>query len=639
MAFTWKAVVATIDMKALLLLPFLVCFFPAHLRAQEKAPLLERRISVSVTNERLDMALRKIAHEAGLNFSYSPAVIETGKLITRNYTNSTIREILDDLFQGSVEYKVRTKHIILTKAKTISEKSDDAVISGYVIDEATGERLKNVSVYDPVTLSSAVTDSYGYFQIKINKPPTDVKLSVNKTAYNDTTIAVAGSNRRLLNIPIHIDKKKIAVVADSVGQKIKRFWKTRIMNPAQPNVYNIQDSLFRQFQFSFVPFVGTNHTLSGNVINDYSINLIGGYAKGTRKAELGGLFNINRHDASYAQVAGGFNMVGGKFTGLQIAGAVNANYGFVFGGQVGGLANINWNGIEGGGVTGGVNFTRVRSSGAHIAGLGNFTLGEQEGPHVAGLFNFTTADSDGLQLSGAFNFSAKSFEGLQASGIFNFTANNISGSQIGGVLNFTGRHVRGSQVAGVLNFASTVRGSQLALVNICDSINGVPMGLFSLVLKGYHKLEISADEIFYTNLAFRTGVRKFYNILTAGAKPKTFDQEATFWTFGYGIGTARRISRWLSFNIDLTANQVMDQKKIEALNLLNKLHLGFDLHVSRNFSLAFAGTLNGQITESAYDGYKPLFSEYQPSIIYDKGLGDSRNLRMWLGGKVGLRFL
>ena len=59
--------------------------------------------------------------------------------------------------------------------------------------------------------------------------------------------------------------------------------------------------------------------------------------------------------------------------------------------------------------------------------------------------------------------------------------------------------------------------------------------------RGRHErrdIEVSADEIFYTNLAFRTGSRKFYNILAAGMKPeKAFGTNETVWSFGYGLGT------------------------------------------------------------------------------------------------------
>ena len=77
---------------------------------------------------------------------------------------------------------------------------------------------------------------------------------------------------------------------------------------------------------------------------------------------------------------------------------------------------------------------------------------------------------------------------------------------------------------------------------------------------------------------------------------------------------------------------------ILAVNLLNKLYVGLDYQVLKKLSLTFGATLNGHVTENAYDGYFPLFTDYQPNVFYDRNFSDY-NLKMWLGGKVGVRFL
>jgi hypothetical protein len=623
--------------QALFSFALLLCFIKSAI-AQNDTPYLERPITVSFTNERLDQALKKIADQGGFSFSYNSNVVEAEKLITQVFVNKTVRQILDEIFKGTIEYKIRSHHVILTKAKISSEEKDEQILSGYVVDEATGQRLKNVSVYDPVTLTSAVTDSYGFFEIKLDKPATDVKLSVNKESYSDTTFTVRRSNR-LLNIPIKVDKKKLLVAADSVGEKVKRFWKTKILNPPNPNLRNIQEDFTRDFQFSLVPFVGTNHKLSGNVVNDYSLNLVGGYAKGVKRGELGGVFNIVRDDVTGVQVAGVFNTVGGKFTGVQFAGAANVNYDTTAAIQFAGGANVNWNSVSRASIAGLLNFTRRTSKGFHLAGISNFTIGKQKGAHVAGIMNFSTSDAGKLQLASVLNFSAGNVSGLQFAGIMNFAAKDVRGSQIAGILNFAGKRVAGSQTAGILNFATRVNGGQLALVNVADTVRGIPIGLFSFVMKGYHKIEFSADEIFHTNVAFRTGVRKFYNIFTVGAKPNTFKNDSTFWTFGYGIGKAPKIVKWLSLNLDLTSNQIVHQKTITSLQLLNKFYTGFDVHLTKHVSIAFGVTLNGYVTENGSENASGLFEEYNPKIIHERNVGSDHNLKMWWGGKAGIRFL
>jgi hypothetical protein len=612
--------------------------------AQQEVPFLERSISISFATERLDIALKKIGEQGGFTFSYNPSIIESEKKITKTFFKKTVREILDELFHGTLTYKARANHIILTRSKETSKNSDDTILSGYIIDEATGERLRNVSVYDPVTLTSAVTDSYGYFEIKFDKPVSDINLKINKQNYSDTVITVPASTGRLLNIPMKIDKQKWITVADSVSEKLKRFWNNKrswpnkILHPKKANLVNIRDTLSREVQFSVVPFLGTNQMLSGNVVNDYSVNVVGGFARGVRKFEVGGVFNIDREDVQGAQFAGLFNVVGGKVAGWQMAGLFNADFDEFSGAQFAGLANVSWSNTSVFSAAGALNLTRLDSRGVHLAGLANLTIGEQQGPHAAGVFNFSASDASAIQAAGAWNFTAKNMKGAQLAGVLNFTGKNVQGTQMAGVLNFAGKKVTGAQIAGVLNYATKVRGVQLGLVNIADSVQGASIGLFSFVMKGYHKLEFSADEIFYTNVAFRSGVRNFYNIFTAGAKPNTFENDITYWTFGYGIGTSSKLTRWLFLDLDVTANQIMHERDIKAMNLLNKLYLGFDVQIAKKLSFTFGATLNAYITDNLYDGYLPLFTDYTPSITRDENTSNDYNVKMWLGGKVGIRF-
>ncbi len=621
-------------MKFIVSLIFTICFYSAN----ADIPLLERKISLSLNHERLDLSLKKIANIGTFTFSYNPAILQPDRMITHFFTNKTVREVLDEIFQGTVQYKSRGTYIILTKAEMSGAKKEPAIVTGYVVDESTGERLKNVSIYDPLTLTSVVTDSYGYFEIKIEKPSADVILSVNKRDYTDTLVAVPRQGR-LLNIPIKINKEKIAVLADSVGKKITRFWKTHILSFRNINMLNVADTIYRKTQVSLVPFIGTNHKMSGNVINDYSFNIFGGYSLGVEKLEMGGLFNLVRGDMNGAQLAGTFNAVGGKMHGVQLAGIFNANRDTTLGPQLAGVFNFNGNRAGKFSAAGVLNINLRGAEGTQLAGVGNMTVQEQNGPQLAGVYNISTGDTRPLQLAGVYNIAAGNMQGFQAAGVFNFTAKNFRGTQLAPVFNITGKKIKGAQISGIFNYAKKVQGTQIGLLNFSDSVKGVPIGVMSFVWKGYHKIEISADEIFYTNLSFRTGVRQFYNIFTAGAKPETFQGSETFWTFGYGVGTAPRLSSKLFLNLDVTANQIVQRNSVESLNLLNKVYVGFDYQVFKKMSLTFGATLNGYVTENTFDQYQPLFTDYQPDILYTRNLGADHNVKMWLGAKVGLRFL
>ena len=339
------------------------------------------------------------------------------------------------------------------------------------------------------------------------------------------------------------------------------------------NMENIRDTLYRRWQISLFPFVGTNHTLSGNVINDYSLNIVGGYGLGVRKLELSGYFNMNRGHVEHAQLAGTFNLNMASMKGFQGAGSFNINRG--------------------------------------------------------------TAEA--VQVAGAFNFNGQSSQGAQFAGLMNLQMKDYRGSQMAAFMNFTGGKITGTQIAGFINYAKHVHGTQIGIINIADSVTGIPLGLINIVKHGYHKIEVSADEVFYTNLAFRTGVPLLHTIITAGIKPDDF--ENPYWTVGYGIGTAPKLGRWLSLNFDVTANQVSKGNFTPAINILNKLYLGFEVQALPKFALTFGATLNAYVTDTTYDGYTDLFTDYHPEFIYDETSTDNINVKMWWGAKVGLRFL
>jgi hypothetical protein len=602
--------------RRILLLAWLILLnIPGQTKPLAETPFLERTVTVVIKEERTDEALKKIALQGGFTFSYNPMIINTAKIVSFSFTNKTVREILNQLFANSIEYKERGRYVILTRSQPNKKQ-----IGGYVTDEETGQRLKNVTIYDPVTLSSAVTDSYGYFELELDDPLANITLVVNKQNYADTLLVVPSDEIRLLKIPIKESKEKIKTFADSVGQKFKRFWRKKVL--AQDiNMLNVSDTLYRKAQFSVFPFIGTNHKLSGNVINDYSLNLYGGYSLGNKKFEMAGLFNINRGDVSGGQVAGWFNAAGGNVHGAQFAGLINATWGKSSGASFAGIINANWGASE--------NFA--------MAGLANFVHGESRGVKFAGLANVSLSSQNGWHTAGLTNFSRKGVRGVQLSGFANVALDTVRGAQISGLYNVATRKVEGAQISGLVNYARKVKGVQIGLINVADSVKGVQLGFLSYAVNGYHTIELSADEVFYTNIAFRTGTRKFYNIFASGMNPGTLKEDETTWSFGYGFGTLPKITKWLYLNADLTSNQIV-KGNIEAVNLLNKLYLGVDLRLAKKLSLTFGATLNARVSDLTYSNYPELFPDYKPKVFSQYIVDDKYLWQWWWGGKVGLRF-
>lgn len=593
-------------MKSVLLFVGMILLCSASLHAQQG--FLERKISLSATGK-ISALLDQIAKAGGFSFSYSTSAVKSEEVFTINANQQPVREVLDGMFHGTLLYREKGNHIILSKAPAQRAAVQFIVLSGHIKDAANAKPMKDVSVYDRNSISSVITDEDGYFQMRVDRKGQEAHVSVSKEGYRDTTLTITGTGNQYLGINLRAfmsDTFRLAssapVVADTTHHET-----LTLPYEDEPNVRNISDTLYRDIQISFLPFLGSNGSLSGNVINNYSINILGGYALGTRQIELGFFLNMDRGDVSWLQVAGLANLVGRNVYGVQASGFANLNGGEVKAAQLTGISNVNFGDFQG----------------VQVGGLANVNLEGGDGVSVAGLANITQAPSHGVQVAG----------------VTNIQRGNYKGSQFAGVSNFASQHITGSQISAIFNYGNNVHGTQIGLFNFADSLGGVPVGLVSFVSSGYHKLEVSADEVFFANLAFRTGARQFYNILMAGIKPEQSVNPSGVWTFGYGVGTAPRIFRWMHLNLDLTAQHVTRGEFTDHLSLLTKFHTGFDFRLSRKLSVYTGVTLNAYFTDPTYTDYPVLFTNYSPNIIHDSNIDSTTRMQMWWGFKVGVRIL
>ncbi|BDX37518.1 hypothetical protein CYCD_08730 [Tenuifilaceae bacterium CYCD] len=605
-------------MKKILLL-FLISTLTINLKSQNSSvPPLEREVTLSISNESVPFVLNAISQQTAVVFSYSPNVISTTNKISIDVNAKSVRHTLNTIFTGTVKYKVRGKYIILQKNDAIAQ--EEVVVEGYLYDSQTGDKLTNATVYNKEQKVSTLTDEYGYFKLQVPTDNPNPELTVSKEGYADTLLTTQEKqsymNVELSTKPAELEAQLLVEPKDDRGKRKIRIPEWLIARKLLINTKNISDTLFSKFQFSVIPFVSTNKLLSGRTINDYSLNMTVGYVQGVRKFEVGGIANIVREDAGVCQLAGVANVVGGLSYGFQGAGTFNATR--------------KLSGIQ---AAGAINFVLEDAGFVQIGGTGNIVGGKFYGVQAAGTFNMSNA-LKGVQVAGVINLSGES-EGVQIAGVLSH-ASRIVGTQISGVINNTDS-LDGLQVTSILNRASYFKGYQIALINYADSCDGITFGLFNFVRKGYHKIELSADEVFYTNLAFRSGVKKFHTIINAGIRPeKTSDP---LWMFGYGIGTSLGKSEKYLFDIDVTAHQVMRGNYFASTNSLYKLTLGIDRKISTKTSITFGVTYNIYVTDTQSKYYSDTFSSLAPYSITNSTNSSGINVKTWVGGKIGIRFL
>ncbi len=587
---------------------FLVLSFTVTVSFAQETPYLEKIVSLKNGTFTYAELFRQFSDQTGVVFSYTN--FDDQKKVTTKAVKQPLRIALNAIFNNSgCTYKVKGKYLIIScktppknkpeSTPTASTTNSNVVLNGYIYDAEDSTQVGETSVYLRQNKQSAVTNEYGYFNMSFPKTSDVLSISVAKENYEDTTVVILSKQQTTIVIYLQPKSEPVAIVVnDSLTVELSvdtvsmartedsldifdRFWKR--FEKDRVNLRNISDTLFTDFAFSFVPPLSTNHLLAVNTVNKYSFNLLVGTSRGIDVLEIGGLVNIDVGNVKSVQIAGITNLVSGKVSGVQVGGIANLVADTVTGVQVGGISNIN---------------------------------GElMEGVQVAGIFN-----------------RSKNVYGTQVAGIANYT-DTVIGGQIAGISNVA-HTVNGFQLSGIVNKAVNVNGSQLGLINLSTSITGVPVGLFSYVKTGYHKLEVAGDENFIGTLSFRSGVDKFHNIFFAGVQ---VSDHPNLWTYGYGVGTAARFgnSRWY-FNADFTAQHLHLSGHDYQYNMLTKGFVGFECRFTPKIGLAFGPTLNWYNTENTIGSDLVWNSIQQHTILDDVGANFTNKL--WVGGKVALRF-
>lgn len=601
------------------------------LKAQ-KVPYLERTVSIRATNRSLADVFKLISEQTAVVFSYSQSFNDKQKA-SLNCTKRPLRLVLNDLLKETgCTYKAKDKFIILKcDAKPLPPPS---VITGYIYNAEDSSIVANASIYVKQTRHSAQSNDYGFFSLSYSNKLPSISVSFARENYYDSTLVIYNKQKQEVVLYLYpryhqkdsvvetlvIPEKKDSVIVvtkkDTVVVPQKRFfsdfWKP--LKTFNTNLKNISDTLFSDVAVSFVPYISTNRLLSINTVNKVSFNILAGYSKGVRGFELAGLLNIDNGDVRYGQIAGLANIVSGNSEGAQVAGILNLNDQATQGAQVAGIINVDKGDMKG----------------VQIGGIGNAASGNTNGVQLAGVFNASGKKAEGAQVAGICNASP-SVKGIQIVGIVN-VADTLDGFQLAGVTN-AGGQMHGMQLAGVLNRAAYVDGVQFGLINIADSSSGLSIGLFNYVKTGYHKLEINTDELLFANMSFGTGTEKLYTIFTAGinyANP-------TIVTYGYGLGSGFTIKKKLGFSATVIAQQMQHSEDgLFRANLLSRAYIGMEYKFHPKFRIGLGPTFN-LYTPNTTDNYNSDLLNDIPSYRAAESIAPD-NLRMWIGGKISLKF-
>lgn len=547
---------------------------------------LSKRVTFDMKQQRVDKVLQEISNVGNFYFAYNGALFGQDSIVNLKVKSLPVRDVLDQLFDGKVDYKENDNYVILRYAvnhltiepDNITTAENLYAISGYVIDTKTGKKVKQASVYEKRLLQSTLTDDNGYFSLKFKGEHSAIILTASKEMYRDTALVFLSSisiKPKPFDDP---DREKGTVFSNTIEELgIGKFFlssKQRIQN------INIPNFLARTpFQASLTPGLSSHGMMSSKVVNKVSLNVLGGYTAGVDGVEVAGLFNLTKGNVKSVQIAGIFNLIGGDLDGIQVGGIMN---------------NVRGN-----------------AQGVQISTA-----------------NLVKGNGGGIQISALGNVVSKDFNGIQLTGLGNITSRNTHGMQIAALGNVASRNMKGIQIAGILNYAKNNKGFQIGLINIADSSSGVSLGLINFVKNGYHKISLSTNDLINANVALKTGNANLYTIFLAG---KNYADTAKIETFGAGFGHDFIFDKRVSIAAELTAQQ-LHLGNWDYANILSKFQTNLQIKVFNGFSI-FGGPVYNYYFSKAPAGSSA--KGYQQQIVPAKHQTFKGN-KGWLGWNVGV---
>jgi hypothetical protein len=548
---------------------------------------LNRGISINVQQRKLADVLNTIGQKGNFYFAYNSRIINGDSLISINADNKTIKELLDEVFHSNIDYKEAPGYIILRPAPyrltmrpdTSLEAEDLYYISGYVVDDSTGRGIQNASVYEKRLLLSTLTNERGFFRLKI-KSDGVITLTVSKDMYKDTSINF------LNKVTVNIHKRNYSYSADAASSRAERSWLGRMFISSRQRVQNLNLGGFVSsvpVQTSLVPGLSNHGMMSGQIVNDFSLNLIGGYTAGTNGVEMAGMFNINKQDAKYVQAAGLFNVVGRNMSGVQ------------------------------------------------MAGISNTILKNANGVQAAGLYNMVKDTMRGVQMAGLFNKNGTS-HGVQAAGLFNLTKGNSVGLQMAGLTNITRGRASGMQVAGLFNRAKVMKGVHLATINIADTLDGYAIGVLNLSRNGYHKLLVFNNETTTANIGFKSGNAKLYTLISGGVN---LTNDVRYYGVGFTLGHDFVFSNTISLSAEIGNQMLLSDKWKNNSHSVNRINALLNVKAGPKVSFFAGPSFNIYHNDNSVNA----LAEMQQIIKNKPGLQNwNNNNKAWIGWTAGISF-
>ncbi|OAQ42013.1 SusC/RagA family TonB-linked outer membrane protein [Pedobacter psychrophilus] len=148
--------------------------FSSYAKSSIAQNILDKKITINVTNVTVQNVIELIKKQTDINFSYSNNFLLSKKLVSYNIKSKTVGNFLtEDLSKNEVDFKVINNQIVLFSGneiadeKNLSNTKKAIPISGYVYD-SDGLPLPGVSISEKGKTNATSTNLDGFFTLNVS---------------------------------------------------------------------------------------------------------------------------------------------------------------------------------------------------------------------------------------------------------------------------------------------------------------------------------------------------------------------------------------------------------------------------------------------------------------------------------------
>ena len=188
------------------------------------ATVYSQKVSLNLINVRFSEAISEISKQSKLDFAYSKEVVDLNRLVSISVTNTDLKNVLDQLLDGTQLLHIELNGKIYLGPKAIESVIQSALlqqqkITGTVIDVTNNEPLVGVNVAIEGTTVGVVTDIDGKYSI--NNQQTGSTISFSYIGYLAEKVTLSGQS--VVDIKLAPDVTKldeVVVVGYGIQKKV-----------------------------------------------------------------------------------------------------------------------------------------------------------------------------------------------------------------------------------------------------------------------------------------------------------------------------------------------------------------------------------------------------------------------------------